>query len=459
MSQVTPLFSPLSTHQQPSSIDISSTLASSSKVLQVHRQRIKRHTNTVTPLANIPSLLATVPSPLATVQSPLATVPLPLATVSDDDVEEIAIPLNEGANSVHEVRHVWGEEPVGVVSTDHKVTNHNLFHKRTSSILPINDHIPSHSLSTLPPVNEFVFDTSLHNTHQQEMNPIKQEMKQAIKEEMKEEMKQEMNEEVTEEGVTQEELIEYQSFLNKLHSSSTGNVITVAPAPTDKRSSYLKHKKSKVGVANVISKATSTGYHSNKRNKSKSNETNNTTVPQSKPMETIQVHVIPLESTHTRTEEIITDHTKTEPHPLVEPRPSSIAPHPLEPHPIIIEPNPAIVESQSCIVEECDSPLKGEPLTVCDIEEECTGMPLLRVKSITNIAEGKLMYYSLTMNCILLEIKFQTKRKRSLPSYVIHCSPDTVLPPPCPLYGTVHPTDKECKILIIIMHLLVYANY
>uniref|UniRef100_A0A1X7SSS1 Uncharacterized protein n=1 Tax=Amphimedon queenslandica TaxID=400682 RepID=A0A1X7SSS1_AMPQE len=58
--------------------------------------------------------------------------------------------------------------------------------------------------------------------------------------------------------MTESELLEYQLFLKKLESSSLGHVVTVAPAPSDRRSSYLKHNRSKVGVENVTAMMTST---------------------------------------------------------------------------------------------------------------------------------------------------------------------------------------------------------
>ena len=60
------------------------------------------------------------------------------------------------------------------------------------------------------------------------------------------------------EELTESELLEYQLFLKRLQSSSSGRVVTVAPAPSDRCSSYLKHNRSKVGVENVIALTTST---------------------------------------------------------------------------------------------------------------------------------------------------------------------------------------------------------
>uniref|UniRef100_A0A1X7U887 Uncharacterized protein n=1 Tax=Amphimedon queenslandica TaxID=400682 RepID=A0A1X7U887_AMPQE len=58
--------------------------------------------------------------------------------------------------------------------------------------------------------------------------------------------------------MTESELLEYQLFLKKLQSSSSGRVVTVATAPSDRCSSYLKHNHSKVGVESVIAMTTST---------------------------------------------------------------------------------------------------------------------------------------------------------------------------------------------------------
>jgi hypothetical protein len=53
--------------------------------------------------------------------------------------------------------------------------------------------------------------------------------------------------------ISEQELLEHQKILKKLRSTSSGNIITVAPAPADKRSSYLQHRNSKLGIENISS--------------------------------------------------------------------------------------------------------------------------------------------------------------------------------------------------------------
>lgn len=110
-----------------------------------------------------------------------------------------------------------------------------------------------------------------------------------------------------------------------------------------------------------------------------------------------------------------------------------------------------VAEMTSTLVEK----LGGQPLNSQDrITSNSPPMPLLRVKSTTSLfipGEPKTMCTCFLCQCYTTffswsDLSSTRKRDRDPPVYSIHSPTGSLaMAPPCPLYGTVQPTDAECE--------------
>ena len=57
------------------------------------------------------------------------------------------------------------------------------------------------------------------------------------------------------------------------------------------------------------------------------------------------------------------------------------------------------------------------------------------------------------------DFKFTRKRDRNPPPYSLHCSSHAVSIPSCPVYGTIQPSEAECKTSSILSLLFTFALF
>ena len=273
-------------------LDVGSTLARANAVLQTHREKMKRRSTSISPLSLPPSSPHDPPPPpsllsgwtedadeegieelslAAAPQKGMAkrggrgrVVPIQLVWENEGDVdtptelfvsyakedEESPPTFNNGVtNPVSTMQDTPSEKTTPPQS--HDVRPSDISEPALSPFLPFSPSIPR---LNAPITNKSSNDSNKENVSSAISPPLVVPPPHAPPP-----ISEPKTGDEDEEEMTESELLEYHSFLKKLKSESSGRVVTVAPAPADKRSSYHRHGRSKVGVDNIVAMTTSTG--------------------------------------------------------------------------------------------------------------------------------------------------------------------------------------------------------
>ena len=279
-----------STKAMENTLDVGSTLARANAVLQTHREKMKRRSTSISPLSLPPS-------------SPHDPPPSLLSGWTEDadeeGIEELSaaapqkgVAKRGGRGRVVPIQSVW-ENKDNVVDTptelfvsyakedeeppptfDNGITNPASTMQDTPSekTTPpqLHDVRPSDILEptlspflpfspSIPRLNALTTNKSSNDSNKENMSSTISPPQVAPPPHAPPPISEPKAGDEDEEEMTESELLEYHSFLKKLKSESSGRVVTVAPAPADKRSSYHRHGRSKVGVDNIVAMMTSTG--------------------------------------------------------------------------------------------------------------------------------------------------------------------------------------------------------
>ena len=276
-------------NDQTTLMDIQDTLSNAKQVLKTHRDQLKRRSRSVSPLAESHDLFVGSPPLKETSQ-----------WIIEDDIEEEQIEENSieeresGPEKVGEAelksppcgqvvplfpKSAWNETPlsnehtlvnndISVSSTEPIIRKRRLF-SRSAVVVPVvqdkedvvsEKKIHSTSVTDIfisPSSDDNVSASNEESTTERSTTSVSKSLQQqdnntAISFKIQEHQDNTLdssNEGTTE--ISEAELLEYQHFLKRLQSSSSGTVVTVAPAPSSHRSSYLHHKKSKIGIENI----------------------------------------------------------------------------------------------------------------------------------------------------------------------------------------------------------------
>ena len=276
-------------------LDVGSTLARANAVLQTHREKMKRRSTSISPLSLPPS-------------SPQDPPPSLLSGWTEDadeeGIEELSLAAapqkgmakRGGRGRVVPIQSVWENEgnvdtptelfvsyakedeespptfnngvtnPVSTMQDtplekttppqSHDVRPSDISEPALSPFLPFSPSIPR---LNAPTTNKSSNDSNKENVSSAVFPPQVAPPQVAPPPHAPPPISEPKAGDEDEEEMTESELLEYHSFLKKLKSESSGRVVTVAPAPANKRSSYHRHGRSKVGVDNIVAMTTSTG--------------------------------------------------------------------------------------------------------------------------------------------------------------------------------------------------------
>ena len=274
-------------------LDVGSTLARANAVLQTHREKMKRRSTSISPLSLPPSSPHDPPPPPSLLSGWTEDA-------DEEGIEELSLAAapqkgvakRGGRGRVVPIQSVW-ENKDDVVDTptelfvsyakedeeppptfDNGITNPASTMQDTPSekTTPPQSHdtrpsdILEPALSPFLPFSPSIPRLNAPTTNKSSNDSNKENMSSAISPPQvappphaPPPISEPKAGDEDEEEMTESELLEYHSFLKKLKSESSGRVVTVAPAPANKRSSYHKHGRSKVGVDNIVAMTTSTG--------------------------------------------------------------------------------------------------------------------------------------------------------------------------------------------------------
>ena len=276
------LYNDVANDHQTTLMDVQDTLANAKQVLKTHREQLKRQSRRISPLVGSCDLV---------LDSPLKETP---QWIVEDDIEEEQIEENNveerdsGPEKMGEARpkspssgqvapllpkSAWNETPpsnehsplsndISASSTEPTVRKRRLF-SRSAVVVPVlqdqEDGVSEKKIHSTSVTDIFIAPSSDDTTSASNeeytadrSTPSVSKSLQVIPFEIQEDQDNTLdsgNEGTTE--LSEAELLDYHQFLKRLQSSSSGTVVTVAPAPSSHRSSYLHHKKSKIGIENI----------------------------------------------------------------------------------------------------------------------------------------------------------------------------------------------------------------
>ena len=276
------LYKDVGNDDQTTIMDVQDTLANAKKVLNTHREQLKRRSGKISPLVGSSDLF---------LDSSLKGTP---QWIVEDDIEEEQIEENnveERDSNPEKVggaglkssssgqmaplfpKSAWNEtslinehtslnNDISTSSTEPTVRKRRLF-SRSAVIVPVpqdkEDTVSEKKIHSTSVTDIFISPSSddtasaSNEEYLTDRNTASgNKSLPAIPFEIQEHQDNTLdssNEGTTE--LSEAELLEHQQFLKRLQSSSSGTIVTVAPAPSSHRSSYLHHKKSKIGIENI----------------------------------------------------------------------------------------------------------------------------------------------------------------------------------------------------------------
>ena len=276
------LYKDVGSDDQTTIMDVQDTLANAKKVLNTHREQLKRRSGKISPLVGSSDLF---------LDPPLKGTP---QWIVEDDIEEEQIEENnvqERESNPEKVggaglkssssgqvaslfpKSAWNEtslinehtslnNDISTSSTEPTVRKRRLF-SRSAVIVPVpqdkEDTVSEKKIHSTSVTDIFISpssdDTASASNEEYSIDRSTASVNKSLPaipfeiQEHQDNTLDSSNEDTTE--LSEAELLEYQQFLKRLQSSSSGTIVTVAPAPSSHRSSYLHHKKSKIGIENI----------------------------------------------------------------------------------------------------------------------------------------------------------------------------------------------------------------
>lgn len=274
-------------NDQTTLMDIQDTLANAKQVLKTHREQLKRRSGRVSPLVGSHDLF--IDSPLKETSQWIVGDDIEEEQIEENHIEERESgPEKVGGSELKSPpsgqvvplfpKSAWNEIPL---SNEHNLVNNDIsasstepttrkrrLFSRSAVVVPVlqdkEDVVSEKKIHSTSVTDIFISPSSDDKTSASNEECTTDRSTASVNKSLPEDNNTAVSFEIQEhqdntldssnEGTTEiseAELLEHQQFLKRLQSSSSGTVVTVAPAPSSHRSSYLHHKKSKIGIENI----------------------------------------------------------------------------------------------------------------------------------------------------------------------------------------------------------------